>query len=60
MSYVLIAGKQVRTKLSQAFNHWLKVPEDKLQVSRQSAFSLLCPTVGQILDFEHAGQVLCH
>ncbi|KAK2496585.1 hypothetical protein MC885_019219 [Smutsia gigantea] len=25
-------GKQVRTKLSQAFNHWLKVPEDKLQI----------------------------
>ncbi|XP_030091703.2 geranylgeranyl pyrophosphate synthase isoform X2 [Serinus canaria] len=25
-------GKQVRTKLSQAFNHWLNVPEDKIQV----------------------------
>ncbi|XP_044865319.1 geranylgeranyl pyrophosphate synthase isoform X5 [Mauremys mutica] len=24
-------GKQVRTKLSQAFNHWLNVPEDKKQ-----------------------------
>lgn len=32
ISYVLIAGKQVRSKLSQAFNHWLKVPEDKLQI----------------------------
>lgn len=28
----LFSGKQVRTKLSQAFNHWLNVPEDKLQV----------------------------
>lgn len=27
-----LPGKQVRTKLAQAFNHWLKVPEDKLQV----------------------------
>ncbi|CAL1578274.1 unnamed protein product [Knipowitschia caucasica] len=27
-----LPGKQVRTKLSQAFNHWLQVPEDKLQV----------------------------
>uniref|UniRef100_A0A8C6E6T6 Geranylgeranyl pyrophosphate synthase n=1 Tax=Moschus moschiferus TaxID=68415 RepID=A0A8C6E6T6_MOSMO len=27
-----VKGKQVRTKLSQAFNHWLKVPEDKLQI----------------------------
>lgn len=27
-----LPGKQVRTKLSQAFNHWLKVPEDKLQI----------------------------
>ncbi|XP_013861378.1 geranylgeranyl pyrophosphate synthase [Austrofundulus limnaeus] len=27
-----LPGKQVRTKLSQAFNHWLNVPEDKLQV----------------------------
>ncbi|MED6278446.1 Geranylgeranyl pyrophosphate synthase, partial [Characodon lateralis] len=26
-----LPGKQVRTKLSQAFNHWLNVPEDKLQ-----------------------------
>ncbi|XP_073194236.1 geranylgeranyl pyrophosphate synthase isoform X2 [Lepidochelys kempii] len=26
------SGKQVRTKLSQAFNHWLNVPEDKIQV----------------------------
>ncbi|XP_067876740.1 geranylgeranyl pyrophosphate synthase isoform X2 [Heterodontus francisci] len=31
--YVLqLPGKQVRTKLSQAFNHWLNVPEEKLQV----------------------------
>lgn len=29
---LLSSGKQVRTKLSQAFNHWLNVPEDKLQV----------------------------
>lgn len=28
----LSSGKQVRTKLAQAFNHWLNVPEDKLQV----------------------------
>lgn len=27
-----LPGKQVRTKLSQAFNHWLNVPDDKLQV----------------------------
>ncbi|KAK6488810.1 geranylgeranyl pyrophosphate synthase [Huso huso] len=27
-----LPGKQVRTKLSQAFNHWLNVPEDKIQV----------------------------
>ncbi|XP_056147858.1 geranylgeranyl pyrophosphate synthase [Lampris incognitus] len=27
-----LPGKQFRTKLSQAFNHWLNVPEDKLQV----------------------------
>lgn len=27
-----LPGKQVRTKLAQAFNHWLNVPEDKLQV----------------------------
>ncbi|KAM9155901.1 geranylgeranyl pyrophosphate synthase isoform 3-T4 [Pangshura tecta] len=26
-----LPGKQVRTKLSQAFNHWLNVPEDKKQ-----------------------------
>ncbi|KAK4823818.1 hypothetical protein QYF61_006664 [Mycteria americana] len=26
------SSKQVRTKLSQAFNHWLNVPEDKIQV----------------------------
>uniref|UniRef100_A0A665WJE9 Geranylgeranyl pyrophosphate synthase n=1 Tax=Echeneis naucrates TaxID=173247 RepID=A0A665WJE9_ECHNA len=25
-------SKQVRTKLAQSFNHWLNVPEDKLQV----------------------------
>ncbi|XP_061083326.1 geranylgeranyl pyrophosphate synthase [Conger conger] len=32
-NYVLqLPGKQIRTKLSQAFNHWLNVPEDKLQV----------------------------
>ncbi|KAK7901956.1 hypothetical protein WMY93_018725 [Mugilogobius chulae] len=27
-----LPGKQVRTKLAQAFNHWLQVPDDKLQV----------------------------
>ncbi|XP_069071900.1 geranylgeranyl pyrophosphate synthase isoform X2 [Pleurodeles waltl] len=27
-----LPGKQVRTKLSQAFNHWLNVPEDKTQI----------------------------
>ncbi|XP_048842985.1 geranylgeranyl pyrophosphate synthase isoform X2 [Brienomyrus brachyistius] len=27
-----LPGKQVRKRLSQAFNHWLNVPEDKLQV----------------------------
>ncbi|KFW77843.1 Geranylgeranyl pyrophosphate synthase [Manacus vitellinus] len=27
-----LCSKQVRTKLSQAFNHWLNVPEDKIQV----------------------------
>ncbi|KAM9804331.1 geranylgeranyl pyrophosphate synthase [Neosynchiropus ocellatus] len=27
-----LPGKQVRTKLAQAFNHWLDVSEDKLQV----------------------------
>uniref|UniRef100_A0A8C5WIE6 Geranylgeranyl pyrophosphate synthase n=1 Tax=Leptobrachium leishanense TaxID=445787 RepID=A0A8C5WIE6_9ANUR len=27
-----LPGKQVRTKLSQAFNHWLNVPEEKIQV----------------------------
>ncbi|XP_060781478.1 geranylgeranyl pyrophosphate synthase-like isoform X1 [Neoarius graeffei] len=32
-NYLLqLPGKQLRTKLSQAFNHWLSVPEDKLQV----------------------------
>ncbi|KAG9274825.1 geranylgeranyl pyrophosphate synthase [Astyanax mexicanus] len=32
-NYLLqLPGKQVRTKLSQAFNHWLNVPEDKLQI----------------------------
>ncbi|XP_072354606.1 geranylgeranyl pyrophosphate synthase isoform X1 [Scyliorhinus torazame] len=31
--YILqLSGKQVRTKLSQAFNHWLNVPEEKLKV----------------------------
>ncbi|KAF5898782.1 geranylgeranyl pyrophosphate synthase, partial [Clarias magur] len=31
-NYLLqLPGKQIRTKLSQAFNHWLSVPEDKLQ-----------------------------
>eukprot|EP00064_Thunnus_orientalis_P009606 superscaffoldBa00001228_g9630 len=30
-----LPGKQVRTKLAQAFNHWLNVPEDKLQVRNQ-------------------------
>lgn len=30
--FTLFSGKQVRTKLAQAFNHWLNVPEDKLQV----------------------------
>ncbi|XP_008138664.3 geranylgeranyl pyrophosphate synthase [Eptesicus fuscus] len=29
---LLLPGKQVRTKLSQAFNHWLKIPDDKLQI----------------------------
>ncbi|XP_061692958.1 geranylgeranyl pyrophosphate synthase isoform X4 [Syngnathoides biaculeatus] len=29
---IISSGKQVRTKLAQAFNHWLNVPEDKLQV----------------------------
>ncbi|XP_054937912.1 geranylgeranyl pyrophosphate synthase-like [Physeter macrocephalus] len=27
-----LPGKQVRTRVSQAINHWLKVPEDKLQI----------------------------
>ncbi|XP_005993392.1 geranylgeranyl pyrophosphate synthase isoform X1 [Latimeria chalumnae] len=27
-----LPGKQVRTKLAQAFNHWLNVSDDKLQV----------------------------
>ncbi|KAK9411795.1 geranylgeranyl pyrophosphate synthase [Crotalus adamanteus] len=32
-NYLLqLPGKQVRSKLSQAFNHWLNVPEDKLQI----------------------------
>lgn len=32
-TYLLqLPGKQVRTKLSQAFNHWLNVPEDKTQI----------------------------
>lgn len=33
--FTLFSGKQVRTKLAQAFNHWLNVPEDKLQVRNQ-------------------------
>lgn len=40
--FLLSSGKQVRTKLSQAFNHWLNVPEDKLQV-RDLCHTLLCP-----------------
>ncbi|KAJ7362174.1 Geranylgeranyl pyrophosphate synthase [Desmophyllum pertusum] len=32
-SYILqVPGKQVREKLIQAFNFWLRIPEDKLQV----------------------------
>ncbi|XP_035828380.1 geranylgeranyl pyrophosphate synthase isoform X3 [Aplysia californica] len=27
-----IPGKQIRTKLSVAFNHWLQIPEDKLKI----------------------------
>ncbi|XP_076449066.1 geranylgeranyl pyrophosphate synthase-like [Babylonia areolata] len=27
-----IPGKQIRTKLSAAFNHWLKIPQDKQKV----------------------------
>ena len=34
-TFTPFAGKQVRTKLSQAFNHWLNVPDDKLQVMQQ-------------------------
>jgi geranylgeranyl diphosphate synthase type 3 len=26
--------KQIRTKLCHAFNHWVKVPEDKLNLVR--------------------------
>lgn len=33
--FTVFSGKQVRTKLAQAFNHWLNVPEDKLQVRNQ-------------------------
>ncbi|XP_038593194.1 geranylgeranyl pyrophosphate synthase isoform X2 [Micropterus salmoides] len=32
LDFSFTKGKQVRTKLSQAFNHWLNVPDDKLQV----------------------------
>lgn len=35
------SGKQVRTKLSQAFNHWLNVPEDKLQVTAHLQISAI-------------------
>ena len=31
----------MRTKLAQAFNHWLNVPEDKLQVRNLPISSLL-------------------
>ncbi|XP_076646182.1 geranylgeranyl pyrophosphate synthase quemao isoform X1 [Halictus rubicundus] len=31
-SYILqVPGKQIRAKLVQAFNYWLKIPQDKLQ-----------------------------
>ncbi|CAJ0963168.1 unnamed protein product [Ranitomeya imitator] len=36
VSLVVIVGKQIRTKLSQAFNHWLNVPEDKTQGKRRN------------------------
>ena len=32
MELSLLRSEVMRTKLSQVFNHWLKVPEDKLQI----------------------------
>jgi len=30
-TYVLqVPGKMIRGKLAQAFNHWMRIPEDKL------------------------------
>jgi len=32
-SYICqVPGKQVRSKLTAAFNHWLRIPEDKLEI----------------------------
>ena len=44
--------KQVRTKLSQAFNHWLKLPEDKLMLfSNKNKVTL--PDCVRIIDLSH-------
>ncbi|KAF3425602.1 hypothetical protein E2986_05989 [Frieseomelitta varia] len=46
-SYILqVPGKQIRTKLTHAFNYWLKVPEDKLHA------------VGNIIQLLHTSSLL--
>ncbi|XP_076384890.1 geranylgeranyl pyrophosphate synthase quemao isoform X3 [Megalopta genalis] len=46
-SYILqVPGKQVRAKLAQAFNYWLKIPQDKLQA------------VGDIIQMLHTSSLL--
>ncbi|XP_078041169.1 geranylgeranyl pyrophosphate synthase quemao isoform X2 [Augochlora pura] len=46
-SYILqVPGKQIRAKLAQAFNYWLKIPHDKLQA------------VGDIIQMLHTSSLL--
>ncbi|XP_076289274.1 geranylgeranyl pyrophosphate synthase quemao isoform X2 [Lasioglossum baleicum] len=46
-SYILqVPGKQIRAKLAQAFNYWLKIPQDKLHA------------VGEIIQMLHTSSLL--
>lgn len=46
-TYILqVPGKQIRAKLAQAFNIWLKIPDDKLHV------------VGDIVQMLHNSSLL--
>ncbi|KAK1118956.1 Geranylgeranyl pyrophosphate synthase, variant 2 [Melipona bicolor] len=46
-SYILqVPGKQIRNKLTHAFNYWLKVPEDKLHA------------VGDVIQLLHTSSLL--